>query len=229
MARKDYVPKRESVLVTFSTNFNDKIRTGFAAYGLTSAQATAYDAKHDAFLTAYQTANNPDTRSPSNIVAKNMAKDALITELRRLAAIVQAYPAITPELLSELGLTIRDAEPSPIPAPTQAPGLDVLSAVGRTVKVRLHDAAAPANRGKPDGVAGASIFSFVGESAPADLAQWEFEGNFTRTTVDVEFPTTVANGATVWFTARWFNPRMEMGPVSTPVSTNLPGGLAMAA
>jgi hypothetical protein len=47
--------------------------------------------------------------------------------------------------------------------------------------------------------------------------------------VDVEFPADAANGATVWLTAFWFNPRAQSGPACQPISTNIPGGLSMAA
>ncbi len=225
----NFLPAREADLVTWSTNFDAKLRVSAVAFGLTAAQATAYTGLHDAFVDAYQTANNPDTRSPSNIVAKNTAKDALISYARELARIVQATPTVTDEQKAELGLTVRDSEPSPIPVPEFAPGIDVVSATGRTTKLRLHDAASPTRRGKPAGVAGASVYSFVGETAPADLEEWNFEANFTKTIIDIDFPAEVPNGSTVWFTAVWFNPRMETGPAATPVSTNLPGGLTMAA
>jgi hypothetical protein len=79
-------------------------------------------------------------------------------------------------------------------------------------------------------VIGAAVFSFVGATPPADLSAWKFEGNTGRTRIDVALPSGVANGATVWFIARWFNPRKQNGPVGDPVSANLPGGsVSMAA
>src|SRR5688572_8340213 len=117
----DFLPKRDGDLVTWSVNFKAKITAAPADYGLTAAQATAYGAKHDAYAAAYQTASNPDTRSPTNIVAKDAARFALQAEARMLARIVQAAPAVTAEQKSELGLTVRDVEPSPIPPPALAP------------------------------------------------------------------------------------------------------------
>ena len=99
---------------------------------------------------------------------------------------------------------------------------------GRTASLRLHDAAQPTRRGKPLGVSGAAVFSYVGAAAPADLAAWTFEGNTSRTRVDVLFPTSVPAGATVWFTAYWFNERKQAGPACDAVSANLPGGSVSA-
>ena len=57
----------------------------------------------------------------------------------------------------------------------------------------------------------------MGATPPAELSAWKFEGNTGRTTIDVLFPTSVASGATVWFTAFWFNPRKQQGPACDPV------------
>ena len=226
---KDFIPSREAKLVTWSVNFKTKITTAPTVYGLTAAQATQYGTKHDAFVALYQAANDPDTRSPSAIIAKSASKSDLIATARQFARIVQATPSVTPELKSELGLTVRDVEPTPVGPPTTAPLLTVVSASGRTVRMRLQDAASPTRRGRPEFTAGAAVFSFVGDVPPADLADWKFEGNTTRTTVDVAFPATVPNWSKVWLRARWFSPRLQDGPASAPVETALPGGISMAA
>jgi hypothetical protein len=225
-----FPPSREAQLVTWSLNFKTKITATPTAFGLTAAQATAYGAKHDAFVTAYNVAQADATRSPMNVATKNDAKAALVANIRLLGGIVQRFPATTNPVRLDLGLPQRDFEPTPVPAPANAPRVVVKSVSGRTLRLRLIDIENPTKRGKPAGVIGASVFSHVGESAPADLASWKFEGNTGRTTIDVAFPSDVANGATVWITAFWFNPSKASGPACDPVSANLPGGsVSMAA
>ena len=148
---------------------------------------------------------------------------------RMQQAIGQRFPGTTNTQRSDLGLTVRNPEPTPIPPPASAPNIDVLSVDENTVRIRLHDPANPTRRGKPAGVDGAAIFSFVGDDAPTAEATWRFEGNTTRTAINVTFPNTGAPGSKVWFTAFWFNERKQSGPAATPVGTNLPGGAAMAA
>lgn len=225
----DFLPTREAELVTWSTNFNTLINDTPTAYGLTAAQGTAYEAFHNAFVNAYAEAQNPSTRTPSNIVAKNEAMTNLKANARLLAGIVQKFPATTNAQRADLGLTLKSDEQSPINPPTDSPGMDIVSAVVRTVKVRMHDVANPTRRGKPAGVSGASVFSYVGATPPAEIAAWKFEGNTTRTTFDVQFDAAVASGSTVWICAFWYNPRAQSGPACAPVSTNLPGGAVMAA
>jgi hypothetical protein len=226
---RDFIPSREADIVTWSVNFNTKITATPTAYGLTAAQASAYAAKHTTFVAAHQTARDPDTRSPAAIVGKDVAKTALVAEARKLARIVQAEPSVTPQQKAELGLTVRDVEPTPVPPPSSPPDLDLVSAVVRTVRLRLEHSGSTSRRGKPYGVAGAAVYSFVGAEPPSKLADWKFEGNTTRTVVQVLFDPEVAPGAKVWITACWFNPRMQNGPASSPLSTHIPGGAAQAA
>jgi hypothetical protein len=225
----DFLPARDAELVTWSTNFNTRVTAAPTTYGLTAAQATAYDALHDAFVAAYNAASSDAGNSTSAIITKDDARAALKANARMLARIVQATPTVTNTQKSDLGLTVRDADPSPIPPPDAAPGLDVVSVSGNTVRIRLHDTANPTRRGRPDGVAGAAVFSYVGAAAPSDPGAWKFEGNTVKTTVDVVFPGATAPGAKVWFTAFWFNPRAQSGPACAPVGTNIQGGAAMAA
>src|SRR5258706_406301 len=77
---------------------------------------------------------------------------------------------------------------------------------------------------------GALHDSFVtAYNAATEEADWTFQGNTPRTSMNVTFPGATPAGAKVWFTAFWFNPRKQSGPAATPLGINLPGGAAMAA
>jgi hypothetical protein len=225
------IPTKDSLLADFSTNFNDRIVAHASDYGLSAAQATAYTALHDPFISALAAvvaAREAGTRSSSLVATKDLAKFNLVRYARELYADVQSSLTVPNARKIELGVRVRSA-PSPRPAPATAPGLDVVSTAGNTVRLRLHDTANPTRRARPAGVDGAAVFSFVGAGAPTAEVDWHFEGNTTRTVVDVTFPAGTAPGSKVWFTAWWYNPRAQRGPVATAVGTNLPGGAAMAA
>lgn len=225
------IPTKDSLLADFSTNFNDRIVAHPTDYGLSAAQATAYTALHDPWIAAYSAvvaARDSGTRSSSLCATKDLAKFNLVRYARELYADVQSSLTVPNARKIELGVRVRSA-PSPRPAPATAPLIDVVSTVENTVKLRLHDAGDPHRRGRPAGVDGAAIFSFVGPAAPTSEADWHFEGNTTRTVVDVTFPAGTTPGSRVWFTAWWFNPRAQRGPSASAVGTNLPGGASMAA
>lgn len=224
---RDYLPSNDAVLLSWSANFSAKITATPTAYGLVAAQATAYAALDTAFASALATATDPSTRTKATIAAKNTAKSPLKASARDLVKIIQAFPSLTNEQRIDLGITVRN-NPSPINPPEDPPVLEVVSALGRILKVKLHSIDS-SRRGKPAGVAGASLFSFVGSAPPADISMWTFEGSISKTTFDVEFAPTVAAGAQVWLTAFWYSPRAQSGPACTPISAYIAGGVVASA
>lgn len=226
---KDYIPSRDAELVGWSNNFEQIVAAAPVALGLTVAQAAAYTAANADWQAAYTAGTDPSTRNVGTVAQKREKRAAIVALARQYNAIIQATPSVTDQQKLDLGLHVKDAEPSPSHAPTFAPGVVVLSVFNRTARTRLFDPANPTKRGKPDNCAGAQVFSYVGEEPPADLSAWTSEGNTSRTALDITFPTSVAPGAKIWITARWFGPRFQNGPAATPVMTNLPGGSAQAA
>jgi hypothetical protein len=224
---KSFIPSKDGELVTWSADFAAKLTSTPTAFGCTAGQATAYATLDAAFAAAVGTATDPSTRTRGTVAAKDAAKVPLVAMARELARIINAFPGITNQQRIDLGLTPRSGQVSPINPPAEAPVLEVVAAVGRTLKLKLRSIDSD-RRGKPAGVAGASLFSYVGASAPADVADWTFEGSTTRTTFDLEFPPTVAPGAQVWLTAFWFNPRTQSGPACTPECAYVAGGVAVS-
>jgi hypothetical protein len=172
--------------------------------------------------------NTVGARSKALVVAKDAAKKALLPFARELYQTVQGAVNVSDADKVLLGVNVR-AVPTPRPVPAGSPAADVMSVSGRSVTYRLHDAENAGRRGKPFGVAGAMVFTYVGEVAPTDPAAFKFEGNLTRTVFTLTFPETVAPGAKVWFTASWFNERGEAGPGCTPVSATIQYGIGSMA
>jgi hypothetical protein len=141
----------------------------------------------------------------------------LVAEIRALARQIQGTQSVTDAQRQALGLTVHAAR-TPIPAPSTSPMVEIKSVTGRTVQVKTHDASST-RRGRPLGVAGAAVFSFVGAEPPANTSAWKFEGNTTRVLFDVVFDSSLAPGATVWITSFWYNGKAQSGPACTPIST----------
>src|SRR5579862_4207688 len=137
MATVITLPNTDSALLAFSLNFSTKITATPTAFGLTSAQATAYATLHSNFATALA-ACDPSVRSKPATSAKNEARTALKDQLRMLALAVQATPTVTDAQKISLGLSVP-SQRQPVPPPSEAPALDIVSVSGRTVTIRLHD------------------------------------------------------------------------------------------
>lgn len=232
----DYLPARDADLNNWALNFNTMLAAGGPGgiYGLSSAQITAFAALFSTWTTAYNASQAGPTRGPAATQTKNDARAAMVNGpggIRELVAIIQANPATTDTQRQELLITIRDTEPTPIPVPSLAPQIDLKPPVMRTLTMRLHNEASLGHKGKPQGVDGAIVFAHVGPMPPApqDIHLWTFQTNTKKTTVEIEFPSSVAPGSVVWVTAFWYNPRGESGPPAPAVYTVLPGTMTMAA
>lgn len=226
------IPTKDSLLVAWGSNFDVKVTASPVTYNLDAAQAAAFTAAYTPFVAAYDAvaaAREAGTRSRVLTATKDTAKAALLRLGRELYGLVQDSNSVSAADKEDVGVVVRDTTPSPIPPPALAPGIQILATTGNTVQLRLFDTGDSGRRGKPAGVDGAGVFSFVGAAAPTEESAWNFEGNTGRTRVDVTFPAGTAAGARVWFTAFWFNQRKERGPAANPVGTNIPGGAAMAA
>jgi len=213
----------DAEMASGSANFSTRITATPTAYGLVAAQAISYAAVNAIYQTTYTTAITPVTRTKGAVEAKNQAKVNLKAAASDLAKIIDGTPTVTNQQKIDLGLSIRFT-PSPIPAPSVRPGMDIVSVANRTVKVHIHDSASSTKRGKPAGTTAAWVYSFVGAEYPADPTAWNFEGSTTRAKFEVVFPNTVAGGTQVWVCAAWINGKQEAGPVSVPITTNLQGG-----
>jgi hypothetical protein len=211
--------------VAGSANFASLIATGFASYGLTSAQSTGFGTLNTALQSAWTDATEPTTRTRITIAQKNLCLRNMRANAVLLAKIIYATPTVTDAQLIGLGLLPR-ATRTPVPAPTTAPVVEVGVVSGRLVNLRLHSADSE-RRGMEHGAKGANVYSYVGATPPDDARDYHFEGMTTRTRTQVLFPDTVAGGATVWLSARWVSARGQLSPASAPVSFTLQGGAAV--
>ena len=218
---KNFLPGREAELVDWMNQFETKLEAKGANYGPTPVQIAAFKDAVSVYNAAYTVATDPETRSPSKIVAKKAAKKTAVTEARLIARIIQANPAVSSEQKKELGLTVREGGRIPKPVPSSSPVIKIIKTQGRIVTIELSQT--KARRGKPSKVAGATIFTFAGQVAPQGADGWKFVENTTRTTVEIPFPPS-STGDTIWITAFWSNSRDESGPAAAPISIALPAG-----
>jgi hypothetical protein len=226
----DYLPRKQSEFVQWSRNFTARVEAAPGSFGLDAAQAAAHRALHDAFIAAYEVAVDPGTRTRTAVSQKNAARTALIEHTRMLVKIVQAAPATTNAMRSLLRITVADAEPTPVPAPSAAPELAITSVTGRRAALRLIDPNAGARWGKPEGVFGAMIYGCVSEDEPPEaLDRWTLLTAATRMHIELEFPTSIPAGAKVWLTACWINTTAKPGPHAPIVCTRFTENVARAA
>ena len=233
MSQNKYLPETDDGLLAWATPFSAKITATPTAFGVTAGNATTLSGLLSTYSTCLAASQDPQTRGPSTVFAKNQAKVNLTSFIRQLVRAIQGTLTVTNQQRQDLGITVR-AEPQPIPPPATSPVVEVKSVNGSTITLRIHGEDA-LKRGKIPGAAGASVFSYVGENPPESTDAWVFQGSTTRTEFAVVLPQS-ASAQKVFLCAFWYSPRAMSGPASTPISVNLPattsappGAMKMAA
>lgn len=216
----------ESTLYSSSQNFADRISAGRAELRLSDEIVERYLEINAAYRAAYMKTAMADTKSKSDVSRKNSVKKELRQVAAGIAKLVDGNPDVSDAQRILLGLVIR-TKGSRIGPPDARPAVLITSVMAWTVKIRIYDPLIK-RRGKPPGIAWASVLTHVGRQFPADIKEWKTAGHTTRNTMDIHFPPSIGNGAQVWICARWMNRKTEAGPTSNPIATHVQGGLSMA-
>src|SRR5688500_7174633 len=95
---RDFYPRPEGEILSFTLNFSQKISVSPGAYGLSVLQCTHYAATYEAFAGQHAIASNPMTATRGARAAKEEARVALEAETRLLARIVRAQPHVTGQM-----------------------------------------------------------------------------------------------------------------------------------
>ena len=221
------VPTKDTLFVPYSTNVNDRLSTSPGTFNVSTQLAGSYKDLHQPYVDgvkAVADARAAGMRSESLTSGKDAAKLALLRLARQIYTTVQADDSVSDADKILLGVHVRETGRTPVGPPTVRPGVDVVSSVGRTVTVSVHDSASDSKRSRPENTICAFVYSFVGDDYPTDPAGWTFCGSTSKPIYEIQFPDTTPAGSQVWVCATWVSRRQETGPVSLPVTVNLPGG-----
>lgn len=192
----DYIPARDAQASPYFTAFAAVLTASAASYGLTAADALDMTNKATDFATKLALATDSNTRSSVTVAAKDESRITCEALCRALAAQIQGYPAITPALLTAIGLRVRATSKTPVPAPTASPILQLVNVAAGVAVVAFSSTENPGSKRKPEGVLGVVLERKVG-SGP-----WEFVGQLTKS--PSQFSTAgVAGGTQVQLRAKF--------------------------
>lgn len=114
------IPTKDSLLAPYATNWQTRIATGYATFGLSSAQAAAFTAVYTPWNDAWtelEASRTSGIRSEELTSNKNAARAAMLTVLRELYKFVQASLSVSDGNKNLLGVKVPSTHPTPTPAP----------------------------------------------------------------------------------------------------------------
>ena len=218
----DYVPAPDAEFHGWQENWVTFAAANAAALGLDplidipaiQAAQTAWNSDYDAHLSAQAVAQGVRQ-------AKDAERVTYVALLRSFSQQIQKRTGTSDEQRAGLGITVPDTEPSPVPAPTTAPVLNIVTSERlRHVVEASKTALEGGGLGKPSGVRGVQLWRKIGDPAPVNESELEFVSEFTRTRMTLDYQM-AQGGLTVYYQARWVGTRGDSGPWGELVSATV--------
>jgi hypothetical protein len=219
MPNSSYLPSKEAELVDWMDNFTTVLTLHTTEWQVPAAEVTALTAALTAFKPLHEAAAGPDSTAVI-VEQKNEAKAALVTLIRNMVNYRLANPAVVGNAARvELGLHVRDTNPTPAGVPQSAPEIELAFPGIRRIDVHFRDEGAE-NRARPVGTNGAVVYWEFSETPITDLEALSHSDLATRTPYHFEFGET-DRGKRVYIAMRWQSSHGK-GPWSAIESAAVP-------
>lgn len=219
---KDYIPDPDADFRLWEANFIAYLSMNVAALGLLPADITPVVNAQGVFEDALVAHEIAQAEAQSARAAKDQARAEFEELIRTLVRQLQASAAVSDAEREGLGITVRDATPTPAGEPTTRPVLQADTRQPNRLTIAFADEGTPTKKAKPAGVTACLLQFKKGGTAPAADADWEFLAIDSGTPYVAEFDSADA-GAAVWVRGCWINSRQQRGPWSNTLSTRVPG------
>lgn len=213
----DFIPSQDPQALIWMQTFASGIAANVALYQLTAPDSTAISAAVNLFDTTLATANNPATRTPVSVGAKDDARTAAEQICRQFAGVIKHNAGISDPDKQAIGVRPINNSREPIECPQTSPLLAIIAATPGTQTLRYSDSMTPDSPAKPFGASEIQLFRAIGTTPAVDPNSAAFYGKFTKNPVAVNF-NPADNGKQATYFARWASRRGQVGPWSNPIS-----------
>jgi hypothetical protein len=113
MASKDYIPKKDSEMQSWTANFLTVANANLVPLGLIAGDITPITTDKGSFDTSITNSNTKQAEAKAATQQKKTARNNLNGKVRLLVRKIQANPAVTPQLKAQLGINVGDSIPTP--------------------------------------------------------------------------------------------------------------------
>ena len=218
-----YIPRSDDAFDAWQANFEAYVDEHYGELGLPSDVPTRLGVARGDWESAFvdhTSARQAAVAARQTKVDRREAYDRLIREVARQ---IQAREPTTDVQRAALGITVRDAVPTPVTAPTSRPLVMVDFSKRLRHTLSYADESTPTRRARPHGVLGAEVWVMVtapGDPQPSGPSMLNFMLLSTRTPAVTEF-TGADAGKTAHYMLRWLSTRGEAGPWSETASATI--------
>jgi hypothetical protein len=219
----DYMPKADQPFLLWLGNFSTRISANWSMYGLGEPDAQSIAGHYQAYAAILPQSKFPSTRNSGIIAQKDAVKAAARAACRVYAMLIKSNKSVDNQAKIDLGLHVNDTTPTPIPAPTTAPMLQIKALFSGEHEIIFRDEMTPDAKRKPPGAVVIELYVHVGATATMDFNKAKFVGAYGKGPILHSFePEDVSKVATYF--ARWRTLRGLAGPWSSPVCMTIAFG-----
>jgi hypothetical protein len=215
-----FVPRDDANALIWMQAFSSGISSSSATYQLSASDAITIANAVQAFSDALALAEAPLTRTPGNVNAKDVARNAAESLCRQYALAIKVNNGISDQSKIDIGVRPPSTTREPIFCPQTSPLLNVAAATPGSHMVTYADSMDPNKKAKPFGAAALQLFVAIKDTATENVDEAKFLGLFTTTPVETEF-TEADDGKCATYFARWSGKRGDVGPWSLPISMRI--------
>ena len=218
-----YVPRADGAFDAWQANFEAYVYEHYGELGLSSEVREQVRAARLAWDGAYGDHTTAQQAAAAARQTKDDRRGDYDRLIREVARRIQAHELVTDAQRAALAITVRDTEPTAVPAPTTRPVVRVDFSKRLRHTLRYADEVTPTRRARPRGVIGAEVWVKVaapGEPPPSGPGDLRFLLLSTRTPAITDFNGPEA-GKTAHYMLRWLSTRGEAGPWSETASATI--------
>jgi hypothetical protein len=137
--RKKYIPVRDDDFFTFQGNLVNIVVTNAAAWGIPAPSVAALVARRAEYEPLYLKSQDKGSRTRADVLANRQSRKLYEKEIRKFVKSWLISNDLVPDTKRvEMGLTIRDIEPTPRPKIVTFPIIGLRSVGGGSIEVRAR-------------------------------------------------------------------------------------------
>jgi hypothetical protein len=225
MYNKDYIPKKEADFRDWEAVLVGYLMGRHAQWGINEGRWMTLTGLKNDYEARYATADDPSTRTPVAVTGRKEARKRYEDALREdIGAYITRNPDVTDGDRRAMGLPLHDKKPTPVPAPTTIPELEVDFSKPQQLSIHFHDPGAH-SKAKPAGVHGVELIYVVSSAAVEDPNTPEETFTraafFTRSPAVLDF-TPEQRGKFFCTRARWENTTGKKGLLGEIACVRIP-------
>lgn len=202
-----YIPTKNSQFRMWLLNFSELLTAAPTIYGLSTSDALTVASVATEYALADTIAENPATRTSPTIANRDVKRATAEIVVRPLAVTISLNSGVSNEDKLAIGVTIRSTTPTPIPAPTVAPTIELITATPLVQQLQIRQPGST-SKSKPPGCIAIEVARSIGTVAATDPAQLAIVGQFGKTPLLQSF-SAEDQGKKVTYAARY---RTRSGP-----------------